>query len=215
DLGGDAAGNDLEDLTAEVDEEFVHERDAARGRVTRGADGKVQRLIDQVLVVRLLGRLKDERGIGGRVPGLVFGDGFEVARIGHDGGVAFQRFQKIHDVTSSGFKVYRTSFAVVMATAWGFCGWSLWVMLAPLLVDQPEITPIPNQDRVRHAQKQPGTHHARNHADVRFQLRRIWNRANLAIENVVAVVRYKQIVSLKVGDRLEPELAQPPLPYSP
>src|SRR5262249_54383711 len=71
DLGRDAAGHDLENLATEGDKEFVDERYAAGGRVARGAEGKVQRLIDQVLVVRLLGGLEDQRRVGRRILRLV------------------------------------------------------------------------------------------------------------------------------------------------
>jgi hypothetical protein len=66
------------------------------------ADGKVQGLVYQVLVVRLLGRLEEQGGVGGRVLRPVLGDGFEIARVGHDRRVLLQRFEKIHGVTSGG-----------------------------------------------------------------------------------------------------------------
>ena len=43
DLGGDAAGDDLEDLAAEVDEELVHERRGAGGSVATSAEGEMRR----------------------------------------------------------------------------------------------------------------------------------------------------------------------------
>ena len=58
-------------------------------------EGEVERLVYQVLVVRLLGRLEEQGRVGGRVLRLVLGDGFEVARVGHDRRIAFQRFEKI------------------------------------------------------------------------------------------------------------------------
>ena len=58
DLGGDPAGNDLEDLAAEGDEELVHERrGCGRPRSPGERRAKSQRLVDQMLVLRLLGRL--------------------------------------------------------------------------------------------------------------------------------------------------------------
>src|SRR5262249_28958678 len=111
DLSGDTTGNDLEDLATEGDEQLVHERNAAGRGVAGGPHGKVECLVHEVLVVRLLGRLEKERRIRGRVLRLVFGDGFEIARVGHDGRVAFQRFEKIHAVTSSRVKVWKTSSA--------------------------------------------------------------------------------------------------------
>ena len=65
--------------------------------------------VDQVLVARQLGRMQQQGRIGRRVLRPVFGDGVDVARVGDDRRVAFQRFNKIHGVTSCGVKVYRTS----------------------------------------------------------------------------------------------------------
>src|SRR5262245_29661018 len=60
-----------------------------------------QRIIDQVLVLRLLRRLEQERRIGRRILGFVNGDGLEVAGVGDHGRVAFQRVDEVHLDSSS------------------------------------------------------------------------------------------------------------------
>ena len=62
--------------------------------------GVVQGVINQVFVLRLLGRLEEQRRVRRRVLRLVLGDGLEVARVGHNRRVTFQRFEQVHAVTS-------------------------------------------------------------------------------------------------------------------
>ena len=59
------------------------------GLVARRADGEVERLVHQMVVLRLLGRLQEQRRVRGRVLRLVLRDGFDVARVGHDRSLAF------------------------------------------------------------------------------------------------------------------------------
>src|SRR2546421_1965 len=66
------------------------------------SNSSAPRMPSQVLVVRLLGRLVDEGRVGGRVLRPVFGDGLEIARVGHDRRVSLQGFQEIHGDTSCG-----------------------------------------------------------------------------------------------------------------
>src|SRR5258707_67648 len=86
--------------------------------------------------------------------------------------------------------------------------WSWMVEPAPFLRDHPEILPVSNQDGVRHSQKQPGAYHARNRTDVSLQPSRIRNWDDLAIENMIAVVRHEHFAALKVGDRRKAKFGQ-------
>src|SRR5262245_23902441 len=82
---------------------------------------------------------------------------------------------------------------------------------APLLGDHAEIVPVPNQHGVRHRQEQPRPDNARNGSDITFQLSWVLNRPDLAIENVVAVVRYIELTRLKVRGGPAAKIAQPSL----
>jgi hypothetical protein len=75
DLSGDLAGDDLEDLLAELDQETV------KGMVNLGVDVAALLLavgngsIDQLGVLGLLGSSQDEGGVGGSILRGVLGDG--------------------------------------------------------------------------------------------------------------------------------------------
>ena len=101
DLGGDPAGDDLEDLAGEVDEQLVHARVGAGGPVAGGLQGVLDGVVQQVLVLRLLDRLVEQRRVGGRVLGPVLGDGLDVAGVGDDRGVTLQGVEQGHGGYSS------------------------------------------------------------------------------------------------------------------
>ena len=76
DLGGDLAGDDLEDLGAELDEQAVErELNLLVGRAALGL-GVGDGLVDQGGVLGLLGGGEDERGVGRRILRLVLADGW-------------------------------------------------------------------------------------------------------------------------------------------
>lgn len=78
DLGGDLAGDDLEDLGAELDEQAVEgELNLLVGGPALGL-GVGDGLVDQGGILGLLGGREDEGGVGGRVLGLVLADGGKV-----------------------------------------------------------------------------------------------------------------------------------------
>ena len=74
-LGGDTAGNDLEDLLSELDEKVVH------GLLDRLINAQAQLLglgdgvVDQSLILGLLGGSEDEGGVGGSILRLVLSNG--------------------------------------------------------------------------------------------------------------------------------------------
>lgn len=76
DLSGDLAGNDLEDLLAELDEKTV------KSIVDLLLDGTALLLsvvdsdVDQLGVLGLLGGSEDERGVGGSILRLVLANGY-------------------------------------------------------------------------------------------------------------------------------------------
>jgi hypothetical protein len=73
-LCGNLAGDDLEDLLAELDEETV---EGSIDLLLLGATvllSIVDGLVDQLGIVGLLGRGQDERRVGGGILGLVLGD---------------------------------------------------------------------------------------------------------------------------------------------
>lgn len=75
DLSGDLAGDDLQDLGAELDEQTVEgELDLLVGGATLGL-GVGNGLVDQGGILGLLGGGKDEGGVGRGVLGLVLVDG--------------------------------------------------------------------------------------------------------------------------------------------
>src|SRR5262245_56337527 len=78
-------------------------------------------------------------------------------------------------------------------------------------LDHSKIGPASDQDGRGHATKQPGAHDARDRAGLGLQAWGIGDRLDLAIENVVAVVRYGQLVSLDKGNRPTAELGKPSL----
>lgn len=76
DLGGDLAGDDLEDLGAELDQEAVESKlDLLLGRAALSL-GVRDGLVDQGGVLGLLGGGEDEGGVGRRILGLVLADGW-------------------------------------------------------------------------------------------------------------------------------------------
>ena len=108
DLGGHPAGDDLEDLAAEVDQQLVHERLGAVGPVARAtAMAYCRASSTRCCVLRLLGRLVEQRRVGRRILRLVLGDGLDVAGVGHDRRVALQRFEQVHGDAFVWFKVRR------------------------------------------------------------------------------------------------------------
>jgi hypothetical protein len=97
DLAGNPAGDDLEDLAAEVDQQPVHELRRAGFLVAGVVHGVKQGIVRQMFVLRLLGCLIEQRRIGRCVLRLVAGDGFEVAGVRHDGGITLEGFEQVHD----------------------------------------------------------------------------------------------------------------------
>ena len=85
DLGGDLAGNDLQDLATELDEEVVE------GDVDLLVDllavllAVGDSLVDELGVLGLLGGGEDEGGVGGSILRLVLANGSEVTRVADDG----------------------------------------------------------------------------------------------------------------------------------
>lgn len=83
-LGGDTAGNNVQDLAAELNQQVVEGDldllvDGAGGLL---ADGNG--IVNQLGVLGLLGGSQNQRGVGGGILGLVLGDGTEVTRVGDD-----------------------------------------------------------------------------------------------------------------------------------
>src|SRR5262249_41733557 len=96
DLGRDSAGDDLQNLLAEGDEQPVDARlDLGRG-IARLRQGGVQRLLEQLPVGRHLGRLQEQRWIRGGIPRLVVGKRLEVTRVGDNYGDPAQLVEQIH-----------------------------------------------------------------------------------------------------------------------
>ena len=102
DLGGDLAGDDLQDLLAELDEKVIQggvdlfvEGFALDFVSMMGNDGalKIETYlllalldggVDQAGIFGLLGRGQDEGGVGGGILGLVLADGGKVTRVADD-----------------------------------------------------------------------------------------------------------------------------------
>lgn len=84
-LCGDLAGDDLEDLLAELHEQVVQcgidlVVDVAATVGFAVLDG----IIDELRILLLLGGGEDQRGVGGGVLGVVLGNGREIARVADD-----------------------------------------------------------------------------------------------------------------------------------
>ena len=105
DFGGDAAGNDGENLFAEGDGQALEGEvgDVLVGGAFAEFVARIlQHAVDDGLILRHLRGGGDERGIGGGVLRMEFLHGFHVAGIGDDDGVLAQLFQQIlrHDSSS-------------------------------------------------------------------------------------------------------------------
>jgi hypothetical protein len=92
DFGGDATGNDVENLTAEGYGESLEGSGGDFFIVGVGVllAGSLEYVVDDGLVLGHAGSSGDERGVGGRVGGLVLLDGVDVTGIRHDGGHRFE-----------------------------------------------------------------------------------------------------------------------------
>ena len=77
DLGRNLAGNYLQDLTAELDQESVKSIVDLLVQVATLLLGKVDGGIDQLGVLGLLGSSEDERGVGSGILGLVLSNACE------------------------------------------------------------------------------------------------------------------------------------------
>ena len=75
DLGGDLAGDDLQDLGAELNKEVVEGRFDLGSEITTFRLGLSDGFVDQGRVLGLLGGGEDERGVGGGILGLVLANG--------------------------------------------------------------------------------------------------------------------------------------------
>ena len=78
DLGGDLAGDDLQDLGAELNEEVVESRFDLGIEVTTLRLGLSNGVVDQGRILGLLGSGEDEGGVGGGILRLVLANGCEV-----------------------------------------------------------------------------------------------------------------------------------------
>jgi hypothetical protein len=90
DFGAHAPGHDAQDLQAEAHQHLVDDL-LQRPRAV-GLHGLGQ----QRRVLRLLHRLQDERGVGGRVARGELGELPEVAGVGDDGGVLLELVELVH-----------------------------------------------------------------------------------------------------------------------
>ena len=79
DLSGDLAGNDLENLLAELDKEVVESGINLLLRGARALLGLSDSGIEESGVLGLLGGSENQGGVGGGILGLVLGHGSEVA----------------------------------------------------------------------------------------------------------------------------------------
>lgn len=84
DLGGDLAGNDLENLLTELDEEVV--KGAVNLVVDRATGGlaELDSSVDELGVLGLLGSGEDQGGVGGGILRLVLVNGSEVTRVANN-----------------------------------------------------------------------------------------------------------------------------------
>jgi hypothetical protein len=86
-LSGDLAGDDLQDLATELDEQVVEDDvDHLVGLLARAVLLAVgDSIVDELGVLGLLGGGEDEGRVGGGVLRLVLANGGEVTRVAHDG----------------------------------------------------------------------------------------------------------------------------------
>src|SRR5262249_29194230 len=66
----------------------------------------------------------------------------------------------------------------------------------PSLHSQAEVAAFSHQDRVRHPEEEPCPYHPRDGAELTLQPGRLRNRSNLAIQDVVAVIRRQRMVAV-------------------
>ena len=92
DLGGDLAGDDLQDLGAELNEEVVESRFDLGIEVTTLPLGLSDGVVDQGRILGLLGGGEDEGGVGGGILGLVLANGCNSRQYGNSYGVG------VHDM---------------------------------------------------------------------------------------------------------------------
>jgi hypothetical protein len=85
DLGRDLAGNNVEDLLAELDEEVVEGGVNLVLNVVAVLLAPGDGSINELLVLGLLGGRENQRGVGGGILGLVLVDGGKVTRVADDG----------------------------------------------------------------------------------------------------------------------------------
>jgi hypothetical protein len=85
DLGGDLAGNNVQDLLAELDEEVVKCGIDLVLDVVAVVLAPRNGGINELCVLGLLGGRKNQGGVGGRILGLVLVDGRKVTRVADDG----------------------------------------------------------------------------------------------------------------------------------
>jgi hypothetical protein len=84
DFCGDLAGDNLENLLAELDQQVVQCAVDLVLNVLSVLLAVLDSGVDQLLVLLLLGRSEDERGVGGRILGLVLVDGRKVTGVADD-----------------------------------------------------------------------------------------------------------------------------------
>ena len=96
DLGRDAAGDDLEDLLAEGDEQAIDAGLDLRVVIVALGLGRADDLLEQPAVSRHLRRLQQERRVRRGIAGLVLGDRLEVTAVGNDHGHLAQLVQEVH-----------------------------------------------------------------------------------------------------------------------
>ena len=83
-LSRDLAGDDVEDLLAELDEEVVEGGIDLLVDVAAVLLAVLDGGVDELLVLGLLGGSEDERGVGRGILGLVLVDGRKVTRVADD-----------------------------------------------------------------------------------------------------------------------------------
>ena len=97
DFGRNTAGHDLENLLAEIDEQPIDQRSEFLLLSAFVVVRRLDRFVDQSLILRHLGRLINQRRIRRRIARRVFGKRFEIAGIGNDDGHRFELFEKTHN----------------------------------------------------------------------------------------------------------------------